>query len=185
MRKILPIIWMLLFLSGFVASICPEGLAYEKLVEEATKQKKEEKPGKVSLEKIILEVGVVPSPTPSRRQIIDADKGASCLVCHRMPYPTAPQKPTQSGQPALSSIEISPPSGWKLLTPLPYPFHKIAGSWSPDGKKFLYSMNLFQKDWDIWMGESDGSKRTPLLSGPTVDLAPDWSPDGKSIVFQS
>lgn len=43
----------------------------------------------------LLEIGDLPFPRPSRRQIIDADKGPSCLACHRLPYPTAPQKPAK------------------------------------------------------------------------------------------
>ena len=53
---------------------------------------------------IILEVGAMPSPPPSRRQIIDADKGAVCLQCHRMPYPVAPQKSKKEGEKPLSSV---------------------------------------------------------------------------------
>jgi hypothetical protein len=47
---------------------------------------------------VILTVGEVPSPPPSRRQIIDADKGAACLQCHHMPYPIAPQEPQKPGE---------------------------------------------------------------------------------------
>jgi len=54
----------------------------------------------------LLEIGDLPFPRPSRRQIIDADKGPSCLACHRLPYPTAPQKPAKPGEEVLSSIKI-------------------------------------------------------------------------------
>jgi dipeptidyl aminopeptidase/acylaminoacyl peptidase len=133
----------------------------------------------------VLEVGTMPSPLPSRRQIIDADKGASCLLCHRMPYPTAPQKPSKPGETVLSSIQTTPPGGLRLLTSASPPLNSIAGAWSPDGKQVAYSINLFQKDWDIWVIDADGKNRRPLISGSAIDMAPDWSRDGKSILFQS
>jgi Tol biopolymer transport system component len=134
---------------------------------------------------VILEVGAMPTPSPSRRQIIDADKGAACLQCHNMPYPIAPQKPEKPGEEILSSIKTTPPGGLRLLTALASPINEIAGAWSPDGKRVAYSINLFQDDWDIWVIDADGKNRGPLVSGSAIDLAPDWSPDGKTIVFHS
>jgi hypothetical protein len=60
---------------------------------------------------IILEVGALPAPPPSRRQIIDADKGEACLQCHHMSYPVAPQKPEKEGEKPLSSIQVTPGGG--------------------------------------------------------------------------
>ena len=42
------------------------------------------------------------------------------------------------------------------MTPRPHPFHKVAECWSPDGKQLLYSLNLFQDDWDIWVMDAGG-----------------------------
>jgi WD40 repeat protein len=133
----------------------------------------------------LLEVGVMPVPSPSRRQIIDADKGDVCLQCHRMPYPTAPKTAPELGEVALSSIPTTHPGGWRLLTSIPHPFNKIAEGWSPDGKHIVYSINLFREDWDIWVMDANGKNRRPLVTGSTIDVAPDWSPDGKAIAFQS
>jgi len=82
----------------------------------------------------LLETGTLPFPRPSRRQIIDADKGQGCLVCHRLPYPTAPQKQTKPGEEVLSSMLNTPQGGWRLLTPSEKNHHERAGGWSPDGK---------------------------------------------------
>ena len=155
----------------------------------AAYQKRETEPKKESKEAakvdLVLPAGSVPVPLPSRRQIIDADKGTSCLLCHRMPYPTAPQKPAQLGEQVLSSIQVTPPCAWQLLTTLPFPFNKNMGAWSPDGKRIVYSVSVVQGDWDIWLMDADGKNRTPLLTGATRDVASDWSPDGRYILFQS
>ena len=167
-----------LLLGSFVLLPVKSG-AYEKA--QIVEQKKQAVIG--AFPDTIVEVGTKPVPLPSRRQIIDADKGSSCLLCHRMPYPTAPQKPSPSGGEALSSIQTTAPGGLRLLTSLPYPFNKVAGSWAPDGKQIVYSVSLVQNDWDIWVMDADGRNRHPLLSGPTNDQAPDFSPDGKSIAI--
>ena len=67
------------------------------------------------MEEPLLEVGALPDFFPSRRQIIDADKGGSCLVCHRMPYPTAPKKAVEHGKMALPSVPTNHPGNWRLL----------------------------------------------------------------------
>ncbi len=133
----------------------------------------------------ILEVGAMPVLRPARRQIIDIDKGPVCGKCLRIPYPTAPQQPEKPGEKPISSIQISPPGGLRLLTSLSTPVSEIAGGWSPDGKRIAYSINLFKDDWDIWTADADGKNRGPMITGSAVDLAPDWGPDGKAIVFQS
>jgi len=91
----------------------------------------------------------MPVPFPSRRQIIDADKGTACLQCHRMPYPTAPQRGLGP-----SSIPTVHPGGWRLLTTRPHPFDKTAAAWSPDGRRIVYSVNLYKDEWDIWVMET-------------------------------
>lgn len=133
----------------------------------------------------LLEVDVMPVPSPSRRQIIDADKGDVCLQCHRMPYPTAPKTAPELGEMALSSIPTTHPGSWRLLTSRPHPFNKIAEGWSPDGKRVAYSINFFREDWDIWVMDANGKNRRPLVTGSTIDIAADWGPDGTSIAFQS
>jgi len=174
---------LLALVLGFLALLPLESLAYEKLQVTETKEKKEVRG---AFKDTISEVGTLPMPLPSRlRVVIDAGKGVVCLQCHRIPYPNIPKNPDGSKDPALSSIQITAPGGWRLLTSLPYPFNKRAGGWSPDGKQLAYSINLFQNDWDIWVMDADGKNRRPLLSGPTIDMAPDWSRDGKSILFQS
>ena len=100
---------------------------------------------------VILEVGAIPSPPPSRRQIIDADKGNACLQCHHMPYPIAPQTPKKPGQMTLSSIKVTPPGGLRLLTSAKTTVNQVAGGWSPDSKQIIYTLNLYKDDWDIWV----------------------------------
>ena len=89
--------------------------------------------GKGGKGEAVLKWGEMPVPTPSRRQIIDADKGRACLQCHHMPYPIAPQKAEKPGEEPLSSIQTTPPGGMRLLTSLSTPISGVAGGWSPDG----------------------------------------------------
>lgn len=133
---------------------------------------------------VILEVGVLPSPPPSRRQIIDADKGEACLQCHHMSYPVAPQKPEKAGEKALSSIQITPPGGLRLLTSLKDPINQAAGGWSPDGKKIMFSRKMGD-NWDLWVMNRDGSDPIRLTTHPAAELWPYWSPDGKWVIFSS
>jgi dipeptidyl aminopeptidase/acylaminoacyl peptidase len=134
---------------------------------------------------VILAVGDVPSPPPSRRQIIDADKGAACLQCHHMPYPIAPQKPEKRGEEPLSSIQVTAPGGLRIITPAASKANQVAGGWSPDGKQIIYSINLYKDEWDIWVLDADGKNRRPLVSTSAVEMAPDWRADGRAIVYQS
>ena len=133
----------------------------------------------------LLEVGAIPLLRPARRQIVYTGKSPVCMKCLRIPYPSAPQKAGEHGAMALSSIQRPHPGGWRLLTSLPHPFNKTAAAWSPDGKRIAYSINLFRNDWDIWVMDSDGKNRRPLITGSTIDMAPDWSRDGRAVLFQS
>ena len=120
---------------------------------------------------VVLRIGAMPTPFPSRRQVIDADKGKVCLQCHRIPYPTAPQGPQKPGGEIISSIKVTPPGGLRLLTPLSIPTDQIGGGWSPDGKRIAYSINLFDDDWDIWVMDADGKNRAPLISSSAIEIA--------------
>jgi len=133
----------------------------------------------------VPEVGAMPYPLPSRRQIIDADKGASCLLCHRLPYPTASRSTKKSEGEFLTSIQTTPPGGWRLLVGPEDSVIRKAGAWTPDGKRFLYAVQVSEEDWDLWIVGADGHNQQPLVSGPGVQMAADCSPDGKAIVFHS
>ncbi len=181
--KILTIATLIALILGFVA-----------LDHAAAKKKKVFVPGylgkavemEVIVEGLVSEMGELPTLLPSRlRVVIQPNKGEVCFQCHKIPYPTAPTEPPQSWQTKLSPILTTPPAGWRLLTPTEGPFQYMAGGWSPDGKRILYSLRLSEKNWDIWVKDIDAKTGIPLVTGPSIDLAPDWSPDGKSILFQS
>ncbi len=52
--------------------------------------------------------------------------------------------------------------------------------WSPDGK-----LIAFQRDWQVWVMNADGSGQRQLTKGPHKSGFPTWSPDGKLIAFHS
>lgn len=56
---------------------------------------------------------------------------------------------------------------------------EVHPTWSPDAKRIAYSMRE-GNDWNIWIIELEGQRRTKLGPG----LYPEWSPDGKYLAFQ-
>jgi len=52
--------------------------------------------------------------------------------------------------------------------------------WSPDGKQIA-----FQRDWQVWVMDADGSGQRQLTKGKHRSGSPVWSPDGKLIAFHS
>lgn len=53
-------------------------------------------------------------------------------------------------------------------------------SWSPDGRTIA-----FQRDWQIWVMDADGTNQRQLTKGPHKSGFPTWSPDGRLIAFHS
>ncbi len=57
-------------------------------------------------------------------------------------------------------------------------------SWSPDGKRIVFTSNRISIGGEIYVMDSDGKNVIRLTNGEW-DANPSWSPDGKKIVFQS
>ncbi len=55
--------------------------------------------------------------------------------------------------------------------------------WSPDGRIIYGEGSKGQSNWDLLVINADGTGRTTLVGGPTVDIRGTWSPDGKWIAF--
>ena len=103
---------------------------------------------------------------------------------HHMPYPIAPQPPDKEGDKPLSSIQVTPPGGLRLLTPSEnHLVNHAAGGWSPDGRRVVYAVNLYKDEWDIFVMNRDGSDQKALTHFSVEDAAPRWSPDGEKIIF--
>jgi Tol biopolymer transport system component len=69
----------------------------------------------------------------------------------------------------------------------PRPLTKLGGvvqgpSWSPDGDRIVFSANVRDGGFDIYMVRTDGKGVHSLTSGEDA-FEPAWSPDGKSIAF--
>jgi Tol biopolymer transport system component len=59
-------------------------------------------------------------------------------------------------------------------------------SWSPDGRRIVFTRTLSFGDNQIWVVRADGQGLTRLLADDAEgDHNPSWSPDGTRIVFSS
>lgn len=59
------------------------------------------------------------------------------------------------------------------------------GSWSPNGKRILFSSNGYGSTtgYNLYSIKPDGTGRQPLASGPGDQEYGSWSPDGSSLVY--
>jgi TolB protein len=57
-------------------------------------------------------------------------------------------------------------------------------SWSPDGKRLVFSSDR-DGDWDLYLLSLANGAARRLTSDPGTDTFPAWSPDGKAIAFVS
>jgi Tol biopolymer transport system component len=62
--------------------------------------------------------------------------------------------------------------------------HSFLHSWSPDGKKILFT-GFRNKQYDIWSVDISTKKETQLTNLITIDDGSEYSPDGKWIYFNS
>jgi len=58
-----------------------------------------------------------------------------------------------------------------------------AGSWSPDGKKIVFSQ-VTDDNEELYTCNSDGTECEKLLATPSNESIPMWSPDGQWIMFE-
>jgi Tol biopolymer transport system component len=57
-------------------------------------------------------------------------------------------------------------------------------TWSPDGKKFLFTRGNYAGKMGLWTVNSDGAELTQLLpKAPVPQFDGSWSPDSKRLIF--
>jgi Tol biopolymer transport system component len=56
-------------------------------------------------------------------------------------------------------------------------------SWSPDGKKLVFSKRDEENRNDVWIISVEDGSLSQITSSPDHEIAPAWSPDGKSIAY--
>lgn len=56
-------------------------------------------------------------------------------------------------------------------------------SWSPDGRKIVYS-SFASGNMDLWVMDADGSNKLQITNTPNYDTEAAWSPDGTKIIFR-
>lgn len=85
-----------------------------------------------------------------------------------------------------ADIFVMAPDGSGLTNITNAPRSDFAGSWSPDGKKIVFtSFRVSAANAEIYVMDADGGNPTRLTTDPAVDQDPSWSPDGSKIVFLS
>lgn len=74
----------------------------------------------------------------------------------------------------------------KLVEEVPFPGidQEVAPSYSPDGKKVVFS-GISQGSFDIWSYDVASRSVTNVTKDAAYDAAPTWSPDGKWIYYSS
>lgn len=58
-------------------------------------------------------------------------------------------------------------------------------SWSPDGKKIVFTSNSIKGNTEVFVMGADGSNKTNISNSAGFDGRASWSPDGSKIAFNS
>jgi TolB protein len=56
-------------------------------------------------------------------------------------------------------------------------------SWSPDGKRIVFSGTVSRGNADLFVIDADGTGLRQITSDPSSETQPEWSPDGARIAF--
>ena len=81
-----------------------------------------------------------------------------------------------------SDIYIINPDGTGLLNITDDEYNNFLPSWSPDGRKIVYTS---RPEDDIYIIDINGKNKRNLTNSSNYASFPDWSPDGEKIIYMS
>jgi Tol biopolymer transport system component len=117
------------------------------------------------------------------RLIVPVGNNPACFTCHRIPYPTIPNRKTkQRLQLPRMQAEAGSATGQYRLTS--DSGQDQNGIWHPDGGMIAFVSNRSGSS-QIWLMGKEGGNQRQLSQGPAVYGWPFWHPDGKTLVTWS
>ncbi len=115
------------------------------------------------------------------RIIVPVESNPSCLACHRITYPSMPEKSDllqpevlpgaiQEGDGSVSFRRLTTDAG-----------QDQNGHWSPDGRRIAFVSDRSGSS-QIFLMDAEGGDQQQLSRGPAVHGWPRWHPDGQTLV---